>query len=181
MRTRKKGIKKHKKYRTCLKIYKGGRSSSSNKSSDKGSDRLQGVLRVSSAGPAKAALSPAKVVVSSPKFSTKVVPVDKLKSRGRSSSLPYSSNIHSEDDSLPDEIIEGLKSKVREKFDLMPPPSEKVERNRKRLERRIRSSTPPPPPVELSPSGHGLVTSYTPDLDIVDSGVRIPSKNTSYG
>ena len=174
MRTRKKGIKKHKKYRTCFKIYKGGRSSSSNKSSDKGSDRLQGVLRVSRAGPAKAASSSAKVVVSSPKFSTKVVPVDKLKSRGRDSSLPYSSNIHSEDDSLPDEIIEGLKSKVREKFDLMPPPSEKVERNRKRLERRIRASTPPPPSVELSPSGHGLVTSYTPDLDIVDSGVRIP-------
>jgi hypothetical protein len=184
MRTRKKGIKKHKKYRTCFKIYRGGRSSSSNKSSDKGSDRLQEVLRVSSAGPANAASSPKRVasspkkvasspkrvasspkkVASSPKFSTGVVPVDKLKGRGRDRDLPYKANIHSEDDSLPDDIIEGLKSKAREK----------MERNRKKLERRIRASTPPPPPVELSPRGRNLLTTYTPELDIVDIGIRTP-------
>ena len=49
-----------------------------------------------------------------------------------------------------------------------------MERNRKRLERRILANIPLPPPVELSPSGRDLITTYTPELNIVDTGMQIP-------
>jgi len=184
MRTRKIFIKKRKKHVTFFKIYKGGRSSGSHKSSDRGP--VLESLRTSSATSPKAASpkaaspkagvasSPRKVSPLSPKFEQRVVPVGRLKDRGRSRALSYHANIHSQGDSVTESIEEGLANKVRDVFDLTPPPGTPTKRSRKILERRIRASTPPPPPVELSPRGRGLLTSYTPTLDIVEDGTRIP-------
>ena len=183
MRTRKKGIKKNKKYRTCFKIYKGGRSSSSDRASSDPS-RVVSIGQPKASSPKAAASSPKaaasspKAAASSPKASSidlsKIVPVHKLKGRGRDRQLPYKANIHSEDDALHPEKTEGLESNLRVKLDLLDSTYKKIERNTKRLERRIQASTPPPPPIELSPSGRDLITTYTPELDILDIGLRIP-------
>jgi hypothetical protein len=188
MRTRRIGIKKHKKRVTRFKIYKGGRSSGSNKSSDKGSAAASSPKRVSPkavspkaaasspkrVSPKAAAASPKRVSPLSPKFAQRVVPVGRLKGRGRSRALSYHANIHSQGDSVPESIKEGLANKVRDVFDLTPSPDTPTKRSRIILERRIRASTPPPPSAELSPRGRGLLTSYTPTLDIVEDGTRIP-------
>jgi len=195
MRTRKIGIKKRKKHVRFFKIYKGGRSSGSHNSSDRGAVVASSSKGVSpkgaspkaaspraspkgaspkAASPRAAASSPRRVSPLSPKFEQRVVPVDRLPDRGRGRSLSYHANIHSQGDSVPESIKEGLANKVRDVFDLTPPPDTPTKRSRKILERRIRASTPPPPSVELSPRGRGLLTSYTPTLDIVEDGTRIP-------
>ena len=185
MRTRKKGVKKHKKYRTCFKIYKGGRSSSSDRASDD-PRRVVSIGQPKTASPKKSTPKAASPRAASPKKSTprrkaswfnlsKIVPLHKLKGRGRDRRLPYIDNIHSEDDGLHPEKTEGVESSIRHKLDLLESTHEKIERNTKRLERRMRASTPPPPPpIELSPSGDGLITTYTPELNILDIGLRIP-------
>lgn len=170
MRTRRIGIKKHKKRVTRFKIYKGGRSSGSNKSSDKGS----AAVPVPRSLLVPSATSPKRASPLSPKFAQRVVPVGRLKDRGRSRALSYNASIHSQGDSVPESIKEGLANKVRDVFDLTPSPDTPTKRSRIILERRIRASTPHPPSVELSPRGHGLLTSYTPTLDIVEDGTRIP-------
>ena len=225
MRTRKKGVKKHKKYRTCFKIYKGGRSSSSDRtssdqmhvvsigqpktaskaaskaSSPKASSPKKTSPKASSpkktspkaSSPKKASPKAASPKAASPKAAspkaaspkaaspkaasidlTKIVPLHKLKGRGRDRMLPYKDNIHSEDDMLYPEKTEGVESKLRDKLHLLESSDKKMERNRKILERRIRASTPPPPPIELSPIGKDLITTYTPELDILDIELRIP-------
>ena len=173
MITRKKGIKKYKKYRTCFKIYKGGHSSSS----DRASDDPRSVVSIGQ--PKASSPKAASPKASSPKAASidlsKIVPLHKLKGIGRDRHLPYKANIHSENDSMPRKSTEGLESKISHRLDLLNSSDEKIERNRKKLERRIRAITvPPPPPIELSPGGHNLITTYTPDLDIVDNGLRIP-------
>lgn len=179
MRTRKKCIKKHKKRVTRFKIYKGGRSSGS--SSSKTSDRLslREPVRVSSAALAKSASSHAyshglSLISPGKKYESKIVDVSKLPGHGRDRALSYHANIHSQGDSVPESIDKGLDEKVRDVFDLNPPLDSPTKRKRKALERRIRENIPPAPPVELSPRGRGLLTSYTPELDIVEDATRIP-------
>ena len=54
----------------------------------------------------------------------------------------------------------------------------------RRLNRRIQERIPPAPPIELSPSGRGLLTSYTPRLDVAEAPphnipiVGVPSRTT---
>ena len=178
MRTRKKGIKKHKKRVTHFKIYKGGRSSGS---SSKTSDRLslREPVRVSSATSSAALAKPVSshalsLISPGKKFESKIVDVGKLPGHGRDSALSYHANIHSQGDSVPESIEKGLDDKVRDVFDLNPPLDSPTKRKRKVLARRIRENIPHPPPVELSPRGRGLLTSYTPELDIVEDATRIP-------
>ena len=178
MRTRKKGIKKHKKRVTHFKIYKGGRSSGS---SSKMSDRLslREPVRVSSATSSAALAKPVSshalsLISPGEKFESKIVDVGKLPGHGRDRALSYHANIHSQGDSVPESIDKGLDDKVRDVFDLNPPLDSPTKRKRKVLARRIRENIPHPPPVELSPSGRGLLTSYTPELDIVEDATRIP-------
>lgn len=174
MRTRKKGIKKHKKRVTRFKIYKGGRSSGS---SSKTSDRLslQEPVRVSSAALAKPASSHALSLISpGKKFESKIVDVGKLPGHGRDRALSYHANIHSQGDGVPESIEKGLHDKVSVVFDLNPPLDSPTKRKMEVLKRRIRANIPHPPPIELSPSGRGLLTSYTPELDIVEDATRIP-------
>jgi hypothetical protein len=188
----KKNIKKN----THYKVYRGGLSSdtaSSNKGqgatahprisvSSRSSDKLRSLGQQAKLPSSPKAASPKAVPPSSPKFEQQVVPVSKLKGRGRGRSLSYHANIHSQGDSVPASIEEGLANKVRDVFDLTPSPDSATKRKRKILERRIRASTPPPPPVELSPRGRGLLTSYTPELDIVEDATRVPILgNTSGG
>jgi len=188
----KKNIKKN----THYKVYRGGLSSdtvSSNKGrgaiaeprisvSSRSSDKLRSLGQQAVPPSSPKAASPKVVPPSSPKFEQQVVPVGRLKGRGRNRVLSYYSNIHSQGDSVPESIEEGLANKVRDVFDLNPPVDSPTIRSRKILERRIRASTPPPPPVELSPRGRGLLSSYTPELDIVEDATRVPIwGNTSGG
>jgi hypothetical protein len=134
---------------------------------------------VSSAALAKSASSHASshglsLISPGKKYESKIVDVSKLPGHGRDRALSYHANIHSQGDSVPESIDKGLDDKVREVFDLNPPLDSPTKRKRKVLERRIRENIPPAPPVELSSRGRGLLTSYTPELDIVEDATRIP-------
>ncbi len=156
MKTRKILFKKYKKVGRHLKIHKGGRSSGSHKSSDS--------VKRTSASSTKAVVA----VSSAPRTLKSAHPLLQLRSR-------FSRNkAHSEGDSTPKIIDEDITNKLKKMPDKPVSMTSPEKQNLKRLRRRLQANIPQAPPILLTPQGHNLVTTYTPTMDIVDNGWRMP-------
>jgi len=176
MKTRKIVLKIKEKNRRYLKIHKGGQSSDSNKSSDS-------VRRVAAASPRRvASASPRRVASSSPRrvasasprrvaaaaASPKTLKSPKLRSH-------FSRHrTHSQGDSTPKIIDEDIMNKLRKISSKPASMTSPEKRNLKRFRRRLQENIPQAPPVILTPQGRNIMTTYTPTMDIVDDGTRIP-------
>ena len=167
MRTRKIVYKKYKNARKYLKIHKGGQSSDSYKSSDSVQQRASSSPRKAASSPRRAASSPRRAASSPRKAASPRTPA-------RVQPRLHAHKPHSEGDGAPIIIDEDIMNKLGKISDKPASMTSQEKREVRRLNRRIQERIPPAPPVELSPSGRGLLTSYTPLLDVVEVPTRIP-------
>ena len=178
MRTRKVVYKNARKY---LKIHKGGQSSDSYKSS--GSVQ-QSAASASSPRKAASASSSPKAAAASPRRASSSPRAASSRSPARMQPRLRAHKSHSDGDGAPIIIDEDIMNKLRKISDKPASMTSQEKGEVRRLKRRIQERIPPAPPIELSPSGRGLLTSYTPRLDVAEAPphnipiVGVPSRTT---